>query len=76
MSTIHHDVIRSAIAQGESHTTEFKRQIDNPESLAGELVAFANSDGGALYLGVDDDASSYFGTILFAVPDGCPIRSP
>ncbi len=57
MPASNEDVIRSVIAQGENHTTEFKRQIDNPESLAGELVAFANSDGGALYIGVDDDGS-------------------
>ena len=41
----------------EDQSREFKRLIDNPESLAGEIVAFANSDGGALYLGVDDDGS-------------------
>ncbi|ETX08197.1 MAG: hypothetical protein ETSY2_06795 [Candidatus Entotheonella gemina] len=57
MSATHEDAIRTAMANGENHTTEFKCQIDNPESLAGELVAFANSDGGALYIGVDDDGS-------------------
>lgn len=50
------------IAQGESDQQEFKRLIDNPESIAGEIVAFANSEGGRLYLGVEDD-----GTIA-----GCP----
>ncbi len=54
---ISEDEILSVIAHGENHTTEFKRQIDNLERLAGELVAFANSDGGALYIGVDDDGS-------------------
>ena len=35
----------------EDQQREFKRLIDNPESLAGEIVAFANSEGGTLYLG-------------------------
>jgi predicted HTH transcriptional regulator len=43
------------LASGESETREFKRQLDNLESVAGELVAFANVGGGALYLGVEDD---------------------
>jgi ATP-dependent DNA helicase RecG len=47
--------ILSEIAGGEGQRREFKLLIDNPESVAGEIVAFANSDGGALYVGVDDD---------------------
>jgi len=47
--------ILSDIVGGESQVREFKRQIDNPESVAGEIVAFANCDGGKLYLGVADD---------------------
>lgn len=45
------------LAQGEGQHQEFKRQIDNAESIAGEIVAFANSDGGVLYVGVDDDGT-------------------
>ncbi len=30
------------IAQGENQTQEFKRQLGQPESIAGEIVAFAN----------------------------------
>lgn len=44
-----------AIAAGEGPRQEFKRLIDNAESVAGEIVAFANSDGGTLYIGVEDD---------------------
>jgi ATP-dependent DNA helicase RecG len=47
--------VLSEIAGGEGQHREFKRLIDNPESVAGEIVAFANSEGGALYVGVDDD---------------------
>jgi len=49
--------IGSEIGKGEGQEREFKRQIDNPESVAGEIVAFANSDGGVLYVGVDDDGT-------------------
>ena len=49
--------LSAEIARGESQHREFKRLLDNPESTAGELVAFANSDGGTLYVGVDDDGS-------------------
>ncbi|MBI3921022.1 MAG: ATP-binding protein [Armatimonadetes bacterium] len=45
----------SQVAQGESGTREFKRALDNPESVAGEIVAFANSEGGALWIGVEDN---------------------
>jgi len=50
------DLLR-AIAAGEGPQQEFKRLIDNTESVAGEIVAFANSEGGTLYLGVEDDGS-------------------
>lgn len=43
------------IALGETQTCEFKRAIDNLESAAGEIVAFANSEGGALWIGVEDN---------------------
>ncbi len=45
------------IAKGEGQQREFKLKIDHPESIAGELVAFANSDGGILYVGIDDDGT-------------------
>lgn len=47
--------VAQALAAGEGPQCEFKRQIDNLESMAGELVAFANSGGGVLWVGVDDD---------------------
>jgi len=45
----------SEIAAGEDQHHEFKQSIDNPESIAGEIVAFANSEGGILYIGIKDD---------------------
>ena len=43
------------IRQGESQRVEFKRKIKYPEKVIKELVAFANSDGGFLFIGVSDD---------------------
>jgi ATP-dependent DNA helicase RecG len=47
--------ILTEISQGESQHREFKRAVDNPEGFAGEIVAFANTEGGTLYIGVDDE---------------------
>ena len=44
-----------AISRGAGQHLEFKRLIDNLESIAGEIVAFANSDGGSLVIGVEDN---------------------
>lgn len=45
------------IAKGESSRLEFKANISNEKSLAQELVAFANAEGGELLIGVKDDGS-------------------
>jgi len=45
------------IAQGESRTLEFKETLDRPERVAREVVAFANSGGGTLLVGVRDDGT-------------------
>jgi ATP-dependent DNA helicase RecG len=42
------------IAQGENSSIEFKRVEVCPESLAKELVAFSNTTGGVVLIGVDD----------------------
>jgi len=49
------DGLRRLIQQGESQTVEFKSRVPAPETIARSLVAFANSDGGILLLGVGDD---------------------
>lgn len=43
------------IAQGEHTRQQFKRNFHNPDALAAELAAFANSGGGTLLIGVADD---------------------
>ncbi|MDV7391676.1 ATP-binding protein, partial [Arthrospira platensis SPKY1] len=43
------------IGQGESGSLEFKEEAVRPESLAREMVAFANTLGGVILIGVTDD---------------------
>jgi len=43
------------IRQGESQFVEFKRAAVEARHLAENMVAFANADGGALLIGVEDD---------------------
>ena len=45
------------VAQGESETIEFKRKVAHPDKIVKELVAFANTSGGYLFIGVDDDGT-------------------
>ena len=42
------------IGRGEDSRTQFKQTLTNPESLAGDLVAFSNSKGGQILIGVSD----------------------
>ncbi|MDQ5907933.1 MAG: ATP-dependent helicase RecG [Pseudomonadota bacterium] len=49
--------IPTLIAQGESSCIEFKNAQVNAVSLAEEIVAFANSDGGIILIGVEDDGA-------------------
>jgi predicted HTH transcriptional regulator len=43
------------IEEGEGPTIEFKRKFSTPEKIAKEMIAFANSKGGSILFGVDDD---------------------
>jgi len=43
------------IEEGESLTCEFKRKFSTSEKIAREMIAFANTKGGYLLIGVDDD---------------------
>lgn len=49
--------LQQLLAQGENSSVEFKLEEARAENLAKELVAFANSQGGVLLLGVADDKS-------------------
>jgi len=43
------------INKGESQTLDFKRKVSTPYKIAKTLVSFANTRGGLLLIGVDDD---------------------
>lgn len=45
------------IRSGESHYVEFKKKANHPEKIVREVVAFANAQGGHLFIGVDDDGN-------------------
>ena len=46
------------IGRGEDSRTQFKQtNVTNPESLAGDLVAFSNSKGGRILIGVNDQGT-------------------
>jgi predicted HTH transcriptional regulator len=47
--------LKRLIARGENATTEFKLKINHPEKIIREVVAFANTNGGDLFVGVSDD---------------------
>jgi len=43
------------VGQGENEQTEFKRLVHSPSKIAKPITAFANSLGGIILIGVDDD---------------------
>lgn len=49
--------LKKLVALGESGTLEFKRKAAYPEKIVREMIAFANTRGGVLLLGVGDDGS-------------------
>ena len=51
------DDLKRLVALGEGARLEFKNRVPRPDRIARELIALANTDGGTLLLGVDDDGS-------------------
>lgn len=49
--------LNELIEEGENDRVEFKRKFSSPEKIAKEMIAFANSKGGKILFGVDDDKS-------------------
>jgi ATP-dependent DNA helicase RecG len=49
--------LQNILQQGENSSVEFKEHGVKPESLAKEMVAFANSQGGIILLGVTDQGT-------------------
>jgi predicted HTH transcriptional regulator len=49
--------VRRYVANGEGQYVEFKLRVPEPSRFAKEVVAFANSNGGRVFIGVDDDGT-------------------
>lgn len=49
--------LKRLVAEGEGLHLEFKRKAAYPEKIVRELVAFANTEGGTLLIGVDDNGT-------------------
>jgi predicted HTH transcriptional regulator len=47
--------LEDLVSKGEGQNLEFKLKASFPEKIVKEMVAFANTDGGELFVGVDDD---------------------
>ncbi len=50
--------LMTQIDLGEDSTRQFKSDIRNSESLAAEMAAFANANGGTILIGVADDGTT------------------
>ena len=48
-------ILLELIEEGENIQCEFKRHFTTPEKIAREMIAFANTKGGYIIFGVDDD---------------------
>jgi predicted HTH transcriptional regulator len=49
--------LNEIIESGENQQVEFKRKFTEPEKIAKEMIAFANTQGGKILFGIDDDKS-------------------
>ncbi|WP_435352614.1 AlbA family DNA-binding domain-containing protein [Emticicia sp. SJ17W-69] len=49
--------LKELVRHGENKYVEFKLKTTHPEKIVREMVAFANTDGGRLIVGVADDKS-------------------
>lgn len=45
------------VRRGENEKVEFKKKINHPEKVVREVVAFANTEGGHLLVGISDDGT-------------------
>ena len=51
------EALLEQITLGEDSTRQFKADVKNADSLASEMAAFANTNGGMIFIGVADDGS-------------------
>ncbi|MBO0937176.1 ATP-binding protein [Fibrella sp. HMF5335] len=56
-STTDYKMLKELVRRGEGHCLEFKLKTNHPDKIVREIVAFANTDGGTLLIGVGDDGT-------------------
>lgn len=49
------------ISTGETSKVQFKKEMDNDDSIAAELIAFSNSKGGMILFGIEDKKGTVLG---------------
>src|SRR5688572_3536612 len=49
--------LRKLVSKGESLTLEFKRKASFPEKIVREMIALANTKGGIVLIGINDDGA-------------------
>jgi predicted HTH transcriptional regulator len=55
------EIIQKMIRLGETSTVQFKKEFDNQEKIAAEMIAFANAKGGMILFGVEDKTGAIIG---------------
>ncbi len=48
------DILKELISKGETSSVQFKENVTNELSIAQEMIAFANSKGGKILIGIND----------------------
>ena len=61
---IEYDELSKILSKGEDSQHQFKKNLTNADSAACELVAFSNSGGGLLIIGIDDKTHQITGLTL------------
>ncbi len=54
-TTMDYRALKDLVRRGEGQQIEFKLKVNHPDKIIREVVAFANADGGFLFVGVNDD---------------------
>ena len=57
------------VSAGENSNVQFKREFDNKEKIAAEIIAFLNAKGGMIIFGVEDRTGDIVGLEYADVQD-------
>ncbi|PGH37589.1 MAG: ATP-dependent DNA helicase RecG, partial [Candidatus Nephrothrix sp. EaCA] len=53
--------LKELIENGETTKVQFKSNVNNEQSIAQEIVAFSNTKGGLILIGIDDKTGKILG---------------